>query len=83
MPSKRSGKGSPAELASTPTDYRAWKTHASALLERQGISAGAIPEKAWRGLYINRQATPEEAVEEPRVHYENFIRRPPFAPRKR
>jgi hypothetical protein len=64
-------------------DYRTWKRRAAALLEGQGISASAIPEKTWRVLYVNRQATPEKAAEEARVHYENFIRRPSLALRKR
>jgi hypothetical protein len=33
-------------------------------------------------LYVDRQARPEEAAGEARVHHENFIRRPSFAPRK-
>jgi hypothetical protein len=74
MPSKRSG--TPAEPTAT---YSEWRARCAALLERQGISAGAIPEKLWRVLYVNRRATPEQAAEEARVHYENFIRRPSFA----
>jgi hypothetical protein len=57
---------------SEPADYRRWESRAAALIEGQGISAGAIPEKIWRVFYVNRQATPEKAAEEARVHYENF-----------
>jgi hypothetical protein len=73
----------PIDQAVEQADYRTWKRRAAALLEGQGISAGAIPEKIWRVFYVNRQATPEKAAEEARVHYENFIRRSSLAPRKR
>jgi hypothetical protein len=81
MPTKRSGQ--PANPSSAPTDYRAWKAHAGAMLERQGISAGAIPEKVWRGLYQSPGHAKGGGRGGARVHYENFIRRPAFAPRKR
>jgi hypothetical protein len=44
-------------------DYKTWKAHAAALLERQGISPGVAGERDWRHLYIN-DATPERAVEQ-------------------
>jgi hypothetical protein len=37
----------------------------------------------WRQLYVVRNATPVEAADEADVYYQNFIRRPPWAPRKR
>jgi hypothetical protein len=73
MPTKRSGQ--PAEPASTPPDYRAWKARAAAMLERQGISVGVMRERDWRQLFI-KGATPEQAVEQVQVHYHNA--RPTF-----
>jgi hypothetical protein len=60
---------------SEPADYRRWKAHAAALLERQGLLAGVIRERDWRQLYIGG-ATPEQAVEQVQVHYYNT--RPAF-----
>jgi hypothetical protein len=71
MPTKSSAKDRAAEQA----DYRSWKAHAAALLERQGISAGVARERDWRQLYING-ATPEKAVEHVQVAYYNS--RPTF-----
>jgi hypothetical protein len=37
---------------SEPADYRRWKTHAAALLDRQGISPGMMRERDCRQLFI-------------------------------
>jgi hypothetical protein len=53
---------------SEPADYRRWKTHAAALLERRGISLGVMLESDWRQLYI-RGVTPEDAADQAYAHY--------------
>jgi hypothetical protein len=84
--SKRSGKGSPAakppNAAKPPTkraaeqaDYRTWKAHAAALLERQGLLPGIIRERDWRQIYI-RGKSPEDATRQAETSYWNT--RPPF-----
>jgi len=42
-------------------DYRTWKAEATKLLARHGISAGAIPEKERRRLFVELQTTPADA----------------------
>jgi hypothetical protein len=54
-----------------------WKTHAAALLERQGIPAGVARERDLRQMFITG-ATPEQAVEQGQVAYRNT--RPAFEP---
>jgi hypothetical protein len=58
---KKTAKQSPRKAEQT--DYCAWKAHAAALLERQGIAPGVMRERDWCQLYI-RGATPEQAVEQ-------------------
>jgi hypothetical protein len=56
---KKTAKQSPRKAEQT--DYRAWKAHAAALLERQGISAGVMRERYLWQLFISG-ATPERAA---------------------
>jgi hypothetical protein len=60
---------------SEPADYRRWKSHAAALLERQGILPGVMRERDWRQLYI-RGKTAEDAAREAEAAYYNT--RPPM-----
>jgi hypothetical protein len=60
---------------SEPADYRQWKSHAAALLERQGIFSDVLRERQWRQLFT-RGVTPERAVERAQAHYNNT--RPAF-----
>jgi hypothetical protein len=60
---------------SAPADYRAWKAHAAALLERQGLPPGVMRERDWRQLYI-RGRSPEDAAGQAETAYYNT--RPPF-----
>jgi hypothetical protein len=53
------------DRAAEAADYRAWKAHAAALLERQGILPGVMREKDWRQLYIRGKA-PEDAARQGR-----------------
>jgi hypothetical protein len=59
-----------SDRATAPPDYRAWKTHATALLERQSIWTGIMRERDWRQCFI-RGETPEETAEWARVLYHN------------
>src|SRR5262245_32701284 len=63
--------------------YVTWKAEAAKLLSQHDISAAAIPEKEWRRLFVTQQATPVEAAEAAKVHEDNFIRRPTWAPKRR
>jgi hypothetical protein len=62
----------PSEAA----DFRRWKVRAAAMLKRHGIPSGPwARERDLRQLYI-RGATPEKAVEQVQVLYNNT--RPAF-----
>jgi hypothetical protein len=50
----------PSDRASEQADYKTWKAQAAAMLERQGVKPGIIPERLWRKLYI-RGMTPQKA----------------------
>jgi hypothetical protein len=54
MPSKRSGKGSPAaKQASAPTDFVTWKARAAAALKRKHrVNPGIIPARMGKHLYV-------------------------------
>jgi hypothetical protein len=65
---KKTAKQSPRKAEQT--DYRAWKAHAAALLERQGISAGVMCEKEWRKLFI-KGARPEDAARHAEMVHNN------------
>jgi hypothetical protein len=57
-------------------DFRRWKVRATAMLKRHGIPSGPwARERDLRQLYI-RGATPEKAVEQVQVLYNNT--RPAF-----
>jgi hypothetical protein len=43
----------PSDRAAEQANYKTWKAHAAALLERQRISPGVVRERDWRHLYIN------------------------------
>jgi hypothetical protein len=76
MPSKRSSNRTNDRTAEQ-ADYRTWKAHAAALLKQQhDLSAGAIPERIWRTFYVVQRVTPEQAAEEAKSYYNNFVRRP-------
>jgi hypothetical protein len=51
-------------------DYRSWRAHSAALLERMGISAGVMRERDWRQLFI-RGKMPEDAAREAEMLYWN------------
>jgi hypothetical protein len=40
------------------------------------VAAGSIPERIWRTFYVVQHATPEQAAEEPKSYFDNFVRRP-------
>jgi hypothetical protein len=54
----------------TQADYRSWRPHATALLERQGLSLGIMRERDLRRLYT-RGKSPEDAGREVEAVYWN------------
>jgi hypothetical protein len=52
MPTKRSGKGSPAAKGA-PADFVTWKARAAADLKSQhNVNPGIVPARMWKHLYI-------------------------------
>jgi hypothetical protein len=68
MPSKRSGKGSPAARpANAPTNFVTWKARAAASLKRQhSVNPGIIPARMWKHLYIQGK-TPQRTADQAAV----------------
>jgi len=58
----RKPKPKPKQQAAPQGAYGEWKARVAALLERQGISAGVLLERAWRNLFISGE-TPEQAAD--------------------
>jgi hypothetical protein len=53
MPTKRSGKGSPAAKQAGAPNFVTWKARAAAELKRKhSINPGIIPARMWKHLYI-------------------------------
>jgi hypothetical protein len=64
----------PAKPASTE-DYRTWKAHCAALLERQSLLPSVMRELDWRRLYM-RGVPAEDAADRAQIAYYNT--RPAF-----
>jgi hypothetical protein len=52
------------------------KLPAAALLKQRHVGAGSIPERIWQTFYVVQHTTPEQAAEEAKSYYDNFVRRP-------